>query len=120
MDELHSLSHTKWNCKYHVVFIPKCRRKTLYVELRRHFGEIYRKLAVQKGPKIEEGHLIPDHACPYSHTQLFLVHCGAKKALGNRLSVVSVFSSWHEAGGVERASRTSAIDGTTEMPPQAK
>jgi putative transposase len=40
MDEFESLSHTKWECKYHVVFIPKCRRKTLYAELRRHLGEV--------------------------------------------------------------------------------
>ncbi len=38
MDEFQSLSHSKWECKYHVVFIPKCRRRTLYVELRRHTG----------------------------------------------------------------------------------
>ena len=56
-----SLSHSKWECKYHVVFIPKCRRKTLYVELRRHLGEVFRKLAEQKESRIEEGHLLPDH-----------------------------------------------------------
>ena len=61
MDELESLSHTKWDCKYHVVFIPKCRRKTLYQELRRHLGEVFRRLAEQKECKIEEGHLQPDH-----------------------------------------------------------
>jgi putative transposase len=61
MDELESLSHTKWECKYHVVFIPKCRRKTLYGELRRHLGEVFRKLALQKESRIEEGHLMPDH-----------------------------------------------------------
>ena len=61
MDELESLSHTKWDCKYHVGFIPKCRRKTLYVELRRHLGEVFRKLAAQKESRIEEGHLMPDH-----------------------------------------------------------
>jgi len=61
MDELESLSHTKWECKYHVVFIPKCRRKTLYLELRRHLGEVFRKLAAQKESRIEEGHLMPDH-----------------------------------------------------------
>jgi len=61
MDELESLSHTKWDCKYHVVFIPKCRRKTLYLELRRHLGEVFRQLAEQKDSKIEEGHLQPDH-----------------------------------------------------------
>jgi putative transposase len=57
MDELESLSHTKWECKYHVVFIPKCRRKTL----RRHLGEVFRRLAIQKECRIEEGHLMPDH-----------------------------------------------------------
>ncbi len=56
-----SLSHTKWECKYHVVFIPKCRRRTLYLELRRHLGEVFRQLATQKESQIEEGHLQPDH-----------------------------------------------------------
>jgi putative transposase len=62
MDEYDSLSHGKWECKYHVVFIPKCRRKTLYVQLRKHLGEVFRKLAGQKKSRIEEGHLLPDHA----------------------------------------------------------
>jgi putative transposase len=61
MDESESLSHSKWECKYHVVFIPKCRRKTLYVQLRRHLGEIFRKLAEQKESRVLEGHLMPDH-----------------------------------------------------------
>ena len=61
MNEYESLSHSKWDCKYHVVFIPKCRRKTLYGELRRHLGEIFRQLAGQRGCRIEEGHLMPDH-----------------------------------------------------------
>ena len=61
MDEYESLSHTTWDCKYHVVFIPKCRRKTLYQELRRHLGEVFRRLALQKELKVEEGHLMPDH-----------------------------------------------------------
>ena len=61
MDEFESLSHTTWDCKYHVVFIPKCRRKTLYQELRWHLGEVFRKLALQKELKVEEGHLMPDH-----------------------------------------------------------
>ena len=61
MDEMGGLSHTTWECKYHVVFIPKCRRKTLYGELRQHLGEVFRKLAVQKESRIEEGHLLPDH-----------------------------------------------------------
>jgi len=61
MDEYESLSHTKWECKYHVVFIPKCRRKTLYGQLRQHLGEVFRRLAEQKESRIEEGHLMSDH-----------------------------------------------------------
>jgi putative transposase len=55
------LSHTVWECKYHIVFIPKCRRKVLYGQLRVHLGEVFRKLASQKECRIEEGHLMPDH-----------------------------------------------------------
>jgi len=61
MDEYESLNHTKWDCKYHVVFIPKCRRRTIYRELRPHLGEVFRKLAEQKDSRIEEGHLLADH-----------------------------------------------------------
>ena len=61
MDEFESLSHSKWECKYHVVFIPKCRRKTLYEQLKKHLGEVLRKLAQQKESEILEGHLMPDH-----------------------------------------------------------
>jgi putative transposase len=60
MDEFESLSHTRWHCKYHIVFIPKCRRKLLYGNLRQHLGEIFRKLASQKESRIEEGHLMSD------------------------------------------------------------
>lgn len=62
MDEFESLSHTKWDCKYHIVFIPKYRRKALYGHLRTHFGEVFRKLASRKESRIEEGHLMADHA----------------------------------------------------------
>jgi len=61
MDEFESLSHTRWDYKYHIVFIPKCRRKLLYGNLRQHLGEIFRKLASQKESRTEEGHLMPDH-----------------------------------------------------------
>ena len=61
MDEFESLSHSKWECKYHVVFIPKCRRKMLYGQLKKHLGEVLRKLAQQKESEILEGHLMPDH-----------------------------------------------------------
>jgi putative transposase len=50
-------SHTKWDCKYHVVFIPKYRSKVLYGELRQYLGEVFRKLALQKESRIEQGPL---------------------------------------------------------------
>jgi len=61
MKEYHSLNHTVWECKYHIVWIPKCRRKTLYEELRIHLGQMLRHLANQKESTVEEGHLMPDH-----------------------------------------------------------
>jgi len=61
MDEYQSLNHSQWECKYHVVFIPKCRRKVLFGELRRHLGPVLRTLTEQKESRIEEGHLMPDH-----------------------------------------------------------
>lgn len=61
MHTYETLKHTTWECKYHVVFIPKYRRKTLYVQLRRDLGPVFRDLAEQKECKVEEGHLMPDH-----------------------------------------------------------
>jgi len=61
MDEFESLNHTKWDCKYHVVFIPKYRRKVLYGDLKRHLGPVFRQLAEQRESRVEEGHLMPDH-----------------------------------------------------------
>ena len=61
MDAYRSLSHSVWDCKYHIVFISKRRRKALYAELRRHLGEVFRQLATQKDSEILECHLMPDH-----------------------------------------------------------
>jgi putative transposase len=61
MRDYESLAHTRWDCKYHVVFIPKKRRKVIYGKLRRYMGEIFHELAGRKGVKIVEGHLMPDH-----------------------------------------------------------
>jgi putative transposase len=61
MDNAQSLSHTKWDCKYHVVWIPKCRQKVLYGRLRKHLGTLLKDLARQQGCEILEGHLKPDH-----------------------------------------------------------
>jgi len=61
MNDYQSQSHTKWECKYHVVFIPKCRRKALFGELRKEIGPVFRELARQKECRVEEGHIMPDH-----------------------------------------------------------
>ena len=61
MKEYQSLSHTRWDCKYHVVFIPKGRKKAIYGALRKHLGEIFRDLALQRECKVVEGHLMIDH-----------------------------------------------------------
>ncbi|MFA5632477.1 MAG: IS200/IS605 family transposase [Porticoccaceae bacterium] len=61
MRQVESLSHTRWECKYHVVFIPKYRRKALFGQLRRELGEIFHRLARQKESVIEEGHIMVDH-----------------------------------------------------------
>ena len=61
MGSAESLSHTRWECKYHLVWIPKCRRKTLYGQLRKHLGEVLHDLAFQKESRILEGHLQADH-----------------------------------------------------------
>src|SRR5438094_1129324 len=61
MNEYESLNHTRWECKYHVVFIPKYRRKALYAQLRQYLGEVFRRLTEQRESRIEEGHLMSDH-----------------------------------------------------------
>ena len=61
MRDYQTLNHTTWECKYHVVFIPKYRRKALYKELRRHLGQVFRTLTEQKESRVEEGHVMPDH-----------------------------------------------------------
>ena len=61
METYETLKHTKWECKYHVVFIPKCRKKVLYGHIRRELGTVIRELAGHKECRIEEGHLMVDH-----------------------------------------------------------
>ena len=61
MSDYRSLSHTKWDCKYHVVFIPKYRKKRIFGGIRRYLGDVLRRLAEQRESRIEEGHLMPDH-----------------------------------------------------------
>ncbi len=56
-----SLSHSRWDCKYHVVFIPKCRKKSLYGKIRNYLGPVFHELASQRGSEIIEGHMVQDH-----------------------------------------------------------
>lgn len=56
-----SLSHSKWDCKYHIVFVPKNRRKVLYGKVRKYLGPVFHELAAQRGSKIIEGHMVQDH-----------------------------------------------------------
>ncbi len=58
MTDYRSLNHTRWTCQYHVVFIPKYRKKMIYGELRRHLGEVLRRLAQRRESEVEEGHLM--------------------------------------------------------------
>ena len=61
MDVMESLSHTQWECKYHVVFVPKRRRKVIFENVRQHLGEVFKVLAEQKESKVLEGHVLVDH-----------------------------------------------------------
>ena len=65
MKDYQSLSHTRWDCKYPVVFIPKRRKRKIFVSLRKHLGEVFHELAAHKESRIIEGHLMPDyvHMC---------------------------------------------------------
>ena len=56
-----SLSHSRWDCKYHIVFIPKGRKKVLYGKIREFLGPVFHEMASQRSSKIEEGHMLPDH-----------------------------------------------------------
>jgi len=61
MSEIRSANHTRWECKYHIVFIPKYRKKVIYGEIKKDLGELFHRLAKQKECIIEEGHLMGDH-----------------------------------------------------------
>ena len=61
MNDVQSLRHTVWECKYHLVWIPKYRRKVLYGQLRQYLGEVLRELFSQRESQVEEGHLVKDH-----------------------------------------------------------
>ena len=101
-----SLSHSRWDCKYHIVFIPKCRRAVLYRELRKHLGEMFRNLAQQKECRIEEGHLLGDDV----H---MLISIPPKYAVAQVVGFIKGKSAIHLPGASERGNATSrgAISG---------
>ena len=61
MNHYRSLSHTTRDCKYHLIWIPKYRKKVLFGNLRKYLGDVFRKLALQKESKVLQGHLMRDH-----------------------------------------------------------
>ena len=61
MTDLESLKHTRWECKYHIVFIPKGRKKRIYGQLRKELGTVFKELVHHRESKVEEGHLMTDH-----------------------------------------------------------
>lgn len=65
MGNIKSLCHSVWDCKYHIVWIPKCRRKVLYGRIREHLGNVIRELARQRESLVLEGHLCSDHVHVY-------------------------------------------------------
>lgn len=87
MDDYESPSHSVWDCRYHVVFIPKYRKKALYGELRLMLGGVFRTLAKQKESQVHEGHLMSDHvhmliSIPSKHSVAQVVgHMKGKSAI---------------------------------------
>ena len=78
MDEWQSLSHVRWDCKYHIVILPKYRKKVLYGRVRREIGPILRDLCKQKEVEVLEGHVMPDHVhmclrIPPKHSVAYLM-----------------------------------------------
>lgn len=61
MNDTSSLNHSRWECKYHIVWIPKYRRKILYGQLRKYLGQIFKDLAQNRGSEVLEGHMMSDH-----------------------------------------------------------
>ncbi len=78
MHDWQSLSHVRWECKYHIVIIPKYRKRMLYGKLKKHVGEVIREICRQRGIELVEGHLMPDHihmcvSIPPKHSVAFAI-----------------------------------------------
>ena len=78
MHDWQSLSHVRWECKYHIVIIPKYRKRMLYGKLKKHVGEVIREVCRQRGIELVERHLMPDHihmcvSIPPKHSVAFAI-----------------------------------------------
>ena len=115
MDESESLSHSRWECKYHVVFIPKCRRKTLYEQLRRHLGEVFHKVAEQKESRILEGHLMPDHGAHADCGSLRSMRC-RRWSGSSKGRVPSILLGYMASAGATSLGRASGLGAILSRP----
>ena len=78
MHDWQSLSHVRWECKYHIVIIPKYRKRMLYGKVKKHVGEVIKEVCRQRGIELIEGHLMPDHihmcvSIPPKHSVAFAI-----------------------------------------------
>ena len=92
------LNHSTWECKYHVVFTPKYRKKSLFDPIRKELRDVFHRLAAQKNCKIEEGHLMPDHV----H---MLISIPPKYSVAEVIGFIKGKSSIWIAQNVERKAR---------------
>ena len=102
-EEYQSLSHTRWDCKYHIVFIPKRRKKKVFGVLRRHLGEMFHELPLHKESKIVEGHMMGDHV----HMCLSIPPKYAVSNVVGYLKGKSAIQIARKFGGDRRTSRVS-------------
>ena len=111
MKEYQSLSHTRWDCKYHIVFIPKMRKKMIFGALRKHLGVMFKELASHKESQVVEGHLLPDHV----HMCLSIP---PKYAVANvvRARARSTSRGSSVGGGATSPGRCSGPEGTSSRP----
>ena len=101
MREVSSLYHTRWECKYHIVFIPKYRRKVLFGQIRKEMGEVFHRLARQKENLIEEGHLMPDHVlCRALHNRKNWLFSASIKGVNASANLYSLIET-AKANGLE-------------------
>ena len=90
------LAHTKWMCKYHIVFTPKYRRKMIYNQLKMDIRDILKQLCSYKGVEIIEGHIMPDH-----------IHMLVSIPPKSKRSIVNILKSVSNSGKIDSTSNTS-------------